>query len=145
MTYCTDIDLLEYRPNILSLGVLEWSNQRENAYSMINRTLESKWYRQAAIELNVDYLEISFDPTLVEAGTLTRLECFKTLELIYMYLKKDSQQSDGFARLEQEFRQRYNEELTTVLGVGLTYDWDQSGDITYDERFITSPRRLHRA
>lgn len=145
MTYCIDLDLLTYRPNILSLGVADWQTQRENAYSIINRTLESKWYRQAAVEIGVDYLEVAFDPTLIESGTLTRLECFKTLELIYMYLKKDSQQSDGFERLEEQFRKRYNEELDLILSIGITYDWDKSGSITSDEKYISSPRRLHRA
>lgn len=145
MSYCTDIDLLTYRPNILSLGVEDWENQREYAYEIINRVIESRWYRQAAEELNVDYLEVVFNPELVEEGYLTRLECFKALELIYMYLKKDSQESDGFARLEKEFRNRYNEELDIILAMGITYDWDQSGAISYDERFITSPRRIHKA
>lgn len=145
MTYCSDINLLEYRPNILSLGVSDWQSQRENAYTIINRHLEAKWYRQAAGELNVDYLEVTFDPDLIEEGSLTRLECYKALELIYMYLKKDAQQADGFSRLEEEFRQRYNEELTTLLAVGINYDWDSSGVISSDEKYITSPRRLHRA
>lgn len=145
MTYCTDVDLLTYRPNILSLGVDNWEDQRENAYAIINRTLESRWYRGAAEELSVDYLEVLFDPTLIQEGTLTRLECYKTLELAYMYLKKDSQQSDGFDRLEEQFRKRYGEELDLVLATGITYDWDQSGSITSDERYISTPRRQHRA
>lgn len=145
MSYCTDIDLLTYRPNILSLGVDNWENQREYAYEIINRVIEARWYRQAAEELNVDYLEVTFDPDLIEEGYLTRLECFKALELIYMYLKKDAQESDGFARLEEEFRKRYNEELDIILAMGITYDWDQSGAISYDERYISVSRRLHKA
>lgn len=145
MTYSTDIDLLTYRPNILSLGVDDWESQRSNAYNIINRVLEARWYRAAAEELNVDYLEVTFDPTLIEEGSLTRLECYKALELAYMYLKKDAQQADGFSRLEEEFRQRYNEELNSVLAVGINYDWDSSGAISSDEKYITSPRRLHRA
>lgn len=145
MTYCNDIDLLTYRQNILSLGVSDWQEQREQAYLIINRVIEAKWYRAAAESFSIDYTEVVFNPDLIETGSLTRLECFKTLELAYMYLKKDSQESDGFARLEEEFRTRYNEELSSILAVGINYDWDSSGAISSDERYITTSRRQHKA
>lgn len=145
MTYCTDEDLVSYRPNILNLGVANWNSQRTVAYEIINRVLEARWYRAAAEEQSVDWRTTLFDPTLVETNLLKRLEVFKALELAYMYLKKDSQDADGFARLENDFRARYNEELDSILSIGISYDWDKSGTITDTEKYIVSSRRQHRS
>lgn len=145
MTYCTDADLVKYRPNILQLGVESWEEQREEAYKVINRVLETRWFRKVAPEMGFDILLTSFDPDLVKENNLTRLEIFKTLELIYMYLKKDSPEADGFERNEKAFRERYNEELEMVLSIGVEYDWDASGTVEQDERYIYQPRRLVQA
>ena len=152
MTYCTDADMASYRPNIMDLGKEDWEDQREEAFSMINRVIEARWYRKVAQEMGisfsnilVDTSHIPFDPDKVKTGFLTRLEAFKALELAYMFLKKDSPQSDGFERNEKTFRDRYNEELELILSIGVEYDWDDSGEVEQDERYIRQPRRLVRS
>lgn len=143
-TYSTDSDLVKYRPNILSLGVNSWENQREEAFSMINRLIRARWYRIVAVEMGYDPNITLFNHEYIRDGTLTRLEVFKTLELAYMYLKKDSPEGDGFERNEKEFRKRFNEELEIVLSVGIDYDWSASGSFDDDELYLKAPRRLIR-
>lgn len=148
MTYCIDTDLLKYRPDILSLGVDSWTVQREEAFSIINRFISSRWYKFTAPEMGCDPSLNLFDSTKIGSESLTslkRLECFKTLELAYMYLKKDFPEPDGFERNEKAFRQRYNEELESIMAEGIDYDWTGSGTIESEEKAVRYSRRLVRA
>jgi hypothetical protein len=143
-TYCTDADLVALRPNILGLGVDSWSDEREKAYSTINRIVEARWYKKAAVELGYDPKLTSFDPSLVEEDSLKDLEVYKALELAYLHLMKGSSEEDGFERLAKKFRGFYNEELETVLAVGISYDFSGNGVFDADETLIQAPRRLGR-
>lgn len=145
MTYCIDNDLLTYRSNILELGVADWSTQRTEAYSMINRMLVARWYNQVAPTQGIDPTLVVFDPAKVEEGSLKRLECFKTLEFAYMILMKDSPEADGFERNMSLFSKLFNTEFDVVIGLGLSYDWDDDGIIDDEERAQRAPRRLRRA
>ena len=144
MTYCTDSDLVKYRPNIMDLGMDSWESQREEAYELINRIIQARWYRKVAPEMGYDPNVTLFDPTQIRTGTLTRLESFKTLELAYMILMKDLKEADGFERNMKTFRDRYNEELELILAVGIDYDWSDSDSFDDDELYLRAPRRLVR-
>lgn len=145
MTYCEDDDLLTYRSNILDFGVADWKTQREEAFDVINRMLVARWYNQVAITQGVDPTLVLFDPTKVKEGELKRLECFKTLEFAYMILMKDSPEADGYERNMTLFANQFGNEFDTILGMGLSYDWDDSGDISETELNQMAPRRLTRA
>lgn len=145
MTYCEDDDLLVYRSNILSLGVSSWETQRNEAFDIINRKLVARWYNQVAPKMGVDPVTTAFDPTKVEEGSLKRLECFKTLEFAYMILMKDSPDPDGFERNMSLFAKLFGDEFDSVVGMGVSYDWDASGAVNDDEAKIRAPRRLLRA
>ncbi|MDA3788080.1 MAG: hypothetical protein PF503_06260 [Desulfobacula sp.] len=144
MTYCVDTDLLTYRSNILSLGVDSWEIQREQAYSVINRMLVARWYNQAAKTQGLDPYLTFFVPDQVEEGFLTRLESFKTLEFAYMILMKDSPEADGFERNMNLFARQFGIEFDSVIGMGVSYDWDASGSVDSDEVRIRAPRTLLR-
>ena len=146
MAYSIDADLVKIKSNILDLGVSSWSDQQTEAEAIIDRTLENKWYKIVAGDYNVDYRETAFNKDLLlDAETqLTRLSCYKTFELAYLYLQKDTEQPDGFERQRQVFAALYLEELEHVLSLGLNYDWDGSGGLTYDEKYTRTRRVLQR-
>jgi len=145
--YCTNADLAEVRPKILSLGVADWATQIAEATSIINRALEVRWYRQACKEYALDYREYQFDADLLlNASTqLNRLGVYKTLQLAYIYLAKDSPDADAFERQANTFAKLYSTELADVLAQGLDYDWDESGALYYTEKRMSSLRRTRRA
>jgi hypothetical protein len=143
-TYCKDADLKKYRPNIMDLGVESWADQREEAYETINRVINKRWYMRVAPEMGYDPTLHQFAPDSVANDNLKRLECFKTLELAYMFLKKDGPEADGFERNESSFRRRYNEELEMLLAVGIDYDWSGDDTVGDDEVYLRAPRRLIR-
>lgn len=144
--YSSDADLVEVRPNILQLGVASWDTQAEEAFRLINRTLIAKWYKDVALEREIDdWRTTTFDPEKVDADQVKKLSVYKTLELSYMYLMKDSPNPDGFERQADFFRDRYNEELNIILALGVNYDWDEDDTIQDDEKYEPRIRRLVRA
>lgn len=143
--YCEDADLINIRPNILELGVASWDTQSIDAFDIINRTLIAKWYKNVALEHDIiDWRTTPFDPDKVDEEQVKRMACYKTLELAYMHLMKDSSTADGFERETDFFRDRYNEELTIILGLGVNYDWDADDTISDDEKYEPQIRRLVR-
>jgi hypothetical protein len=58
---------------------------------------------------------------------------------------KPGPEPDGYARLMEHFKSRFDDELQSILALGLDYDWDESGTIDEDERIIMKKRRLRRA
>lgn len=146
MTYCTDQDLLKYRSNILQLGITDWAEQRQESYTEINRLINVRWYRKAAVQFGLDPVLTEFNPALVANDSLKRLECYKTLEFAYMLLMKDSPEADGFERNMDLFSKKYGEELNTIVTtVGVDYDWNADDEVTIDETVILAPRRLYKS
>lgn len=147
MAYSTDSDLVAIRPNILELGQAAWDTDPDmhaKAAEKINRTLVRRWYKSAASEHSLDWRDTEFDASLVEDGVLLDLSSYKTLELIYLYLMKDSPEPDGFEREMHLFRKLYNQELEEILASGIGYDWDGSGEVLDTEKYMRVPRRLKR-
>lgn len=143
--YSTDDDLVKIRPNILDLGVAEWEEQHLEAFSIINRALISRWYKSSSAEHGIDWWLTEFDPDGIQVSQLVRLSCYKTLELAYTYLTKDTPEADGFDRHRKLFAEKYAQEFNEVLAIGISYDWDADDDIDDEEVYFTSPRRLYKA
>lgn len=144
--YCTEDDLIKIRPNIMGLGVDDWSDQIEEAGNIIDRAIETFWYRRIAEENDINWRETTFDRNLLLSAStqLTRLGSYKTLERCYMFLAKDSKEPDAFERQRELFKKMYDDELSDVLDAGVDYDWDESGAIVAGENIIPQVRRLVR-
>ena len=118
----------------------------EEAEDIINRTIDSQWYRNNALNYSVDWRSTPFDSTLLlNADTqLRRLATYKSLQLIYLYLMKESKDPDPFERQKDTFKRLYQDELNDVLKAGLDYDWNETGSLDSSERFLPSIRRLYK-
>jgi|WetSurMetagenome_2_1015567.scaffolds.fasta_scaffold237998_1 hypothetical protein len=149
MPYCALDDLVKIRPNVQTLGVTDSQIEDfiDETDSIVERAIESRWYRDVAHSYGLDPRETLFDPSLLLNADpeLTRLACYKTLELFYTFVTKDTPEEDGFERQRKLFAKKYNDELEEVLAAGLSYDWDESGDIDEDEeRQIDEDDRIYR-
>lgn len=145
--YSEDLDLISIRPDILNLGVEEWSEKHDAAKIIIDRAIDRKWYRSIALDNNVDYRDVPFDSDYLgnSGEQLKTLSCYKTLELIYLNLQKNTPEDDGFERQRKLFKGLYEDEFSDVVDSGLDYDWNRSGDIVLDEQLQTKKRRVRRA
>lgn len=146
MPYSTDEDLTKIRPKILDYGVVAWDNQRNEAEAVIDRILEHQWYRHEASHLGVNWREYPFDAALMLNADvqLKTLSCYKTLELVYLYLMKDAPEPDAFERQHGLFKKLFADELRAVLANGVDYDWDESGELASVEKIRPVQRRLQR-
>jgi len=142
--YSIDDDIVKIRPNILGLGVSDWEEKHQKAFAIINRTLIARWYMTVADDNDIDWRTTEFDPGKIDVTQVNDLSCYKTLELCYMHLMKDAPEPDGFERQSDMFRKRYNEELREILALGLNYDWDEDDEISAEEKYQPSQRRLVR-
>lgn len=147
MAYSVDGDLIKIRPNILELGVAEWAAKHDEAFLLINRALIYKWYKTVAYGMGItDWRATEFDPELLDQEQVNRLSCYKTLELIYLFLMKDSPEPDGFEREMKTFRGLYNDEFKELLAIGISYDWDGDDEIeSPNEKYIPNRRELVRS
>jgi len=143
--YCSEDDLVKIRPDIMDLGVSDWSDQIEEAGSIIDRAIDVGWYRAIAENNYIDWRTTSFDrELLLNLDTqLKRLGSYKTLELAFLFLKKYSSE-DAFEEERKVFRTMYQDELNEVLTSGFDYDWDEDDEIDVGENVIPQVRRLVR-
>ena len=144
--YCANADLVKIRPDILSLGVTDWADQITEAGLIIDRAMESRWYRSVAKEYNIDPRATPFERDLLLTSTeqLTRLGSYKTLELAYLFLMKN-RADDAFEKERDLFRKMYRDELEEVLITGVDYDWDEDDEIASSEKNQPQIRWLMRA
>lgn len=141
-----DRHLRKVRPDIFSFGVESFKDQKDEAEDIVNRALDARWYRRVAQDSGLDYQTTPFDKTLMlNASTqLWRVYTYKALELIYMYLMKNTPNGDAFDRQREMFMKLYKEELSEVLTAGIDYDFSGDDSIDAGENAIPSVRRLVR-
>ena len=141
--YSTDGDLVYLRPNILNNGQADFAWAHNQAYEIINRTIEAEWWISVAPLHNINTAETAFDITKLDATQLKTLSVYKALSLIYTSLAKDIPTEDGPYQWHAHFREQYDEELSRLMKTGFNYDWEADG-ITAIDKFQPSTRRLLR-
>lgn len=147
LPYSDDDDLISRRPNITNLGIAEWQLSHYKARDIVNRDIESGWYRKACESNNVDFRLTLFVPArmLNWSVQIKDLSVFKTLELVYEYLAKDVTE-DVFLSLSNKYAKKYEDELKRVIKAGIDYDWDADTFIDTEEKsYQRLTRRLSRA
>ena len=142
--YSNDDNLLEIRPDILDYNVDDWEHLHTRAKNRIDKVLESSWYQEAAADRGVDIEDTPFDADLLETTQLKYWSCYLTLSYIFEFLMKPSEEPDAFERLRDHYRKLVEEEQTTILAIGVEYDWDDDGEIDETERLTPDKRRLRR-
>jgi len=144
VAYSSDVDLINVKRDILSLGVGSWLEQHDEAQLLIDRDLEVSWFLGAAKERQTsDTITYQFNSALLEPTQLKRLSIYKTLELAYLFLAHEYE-SDPFRIEVDTFKQRYNDELLSLLAVGVKYDWNEDATYSVSETQRRSPRLLRR-
>jgi hypothetical protein len=140
-----DDDLIAVRSEIFNYGETDFEDQMQESEDMVIRALDARWYRSNAENFSLDWREDPFQTDLMLDVTEVKRVCvYKSLQLIYLLLAKEMAEPDGFERNSATFKKLYAEEMNEVLTAGISYDWDESGDETYDETKIPAVRRLYR-
>jgi len=143
--YCSEDDLVKIRPDIMNLGVADWTDQIVEAGIIIDRSLDTDWYRSIAENNDLDWRTSPFDRDLLLSIStqLKRLGCYKTLELAFLFLTKPMVE-DVFEQGRKVFHKMYMDELNQALISGFDYDWDEDASIAAGEKTLPQVRRLVR-
>jgi hypothetical protein len=138
-------DIIKVRPDIVKYGVTDFTEQMKESELKVFRSVDARWYRPLATNYSIDWRADPFDPQLLGTPSqLTACAVYKSLQLIYIYLQKDSPEPDGFERNSKNFQKLYENELAETLIAGIDYDWDKDDEISSSESINTRVRRLYR-
>ena len=140
-------DLVDVRSEILKYGVSDYTIQMEESERIVNRALDSRWYRSNAENYGIDWRETPFDTDKMLASSIEQIKracVYKSLQLVYLLLAKESPEPDGFERNSETFKKLYADEINEVLTAGIDYDWDEDDEIASSEADIPQVRRLYR-
>ena len=112
--------------------------QIEEAELIVARIVEHKWFSK----VNTMFIPpLTFDASkLLNPLDTKRAKVYKALELAYLRLSRGANDESFYLKME-EYRKRYNDEVTIMLTGGISYDFNGSGDLQQKEIGVRSRRR----
>lgn len=137
MAFSTDADLTDIIPDILTLGITQFTDEHPKAQSDIEREIRNRWWEKRGIsgELNPNYLTDS---------QWTRAAVYLVLWKYALPQLTNWVDGDRFQNMIDFYKSRYAEELEAVFQDGVEYDDDNSGTIEEDEKTPINHGRLVR-
>ena len=137
-------DLQDYQPDILGYGIADFDTQLQFAEDDVIRQVREEWwerYRHTVRYKDITKVtSIEMDKTKLVASQFKRAVLYKALsDYIFPILTKwkDPQGGDGADAFQVQldfYRQKYNEEFQAILRDGVSYDENNSGTISVDEK-----------
>jgi len=137
MAFSTDADLTDIIPDILTLGITQFTDEHPKAQSDIEREIRNRWWEKRGIsgELNPNYLTDS---------QWTRTAVYLVLWKYALPQLTNWVDGDRFQNMIGFYKSRYAEELEAVFQDGVEYDDDNNGTIDEDEKTPINHGRLVR-
>ena len=137
MAFSTDSDLAEIVPDILSLGILSFTDEHAKAQLDIEREIRNRWWEKRGIsgELNT---------SLLTEAQWTRSAVYLVLWKYALPQLTNWVDGDRFQNMIDFYKSRYGEELEAILRDGVEYDFDDDSTIQVDEKQPFHTRRLVR-
>lgn len=144
--YCADADLRAECPDLYTGGIDDFDTQIIEAGKMLDRELESSWYRKEAEDRELDWRADRFDRAdlLNVATQLKRAAVYLSIHLGAKRLTTWTPDGDKWGKMLEYYHDRYRAELEAALAFGIDYDWDDSAAIDDEERWGRFPRELAR-
>jgi len=124
---CVDADVLEIEPTWV-----DWGAYRSDAIILAKRKIENRLrYRFRALQVTIgdatDVLDLIDNPEVLKDSA-----CYMTLFLCANANKISSE--DIWATRAKDYRLDFEEEWSQAVAM-LKVDWDESGDISDDEKY----------
>lgn len=147
--FATDADLLEYEPQIKEFGIQDFGDLHQKTYDDIIRLLNIRWWpttRYGRLDISV----ITGSNTKLEEGKLQgsqfeRAAVYHVLShYIYPKLSTFDPAGDVFREKMSYYKNKFEEEFSLILQVGVAYDLDSSGTFTDSEKKPYYHNRLQR-
>jgi len=137
MAYSKDSDLLDYQPDILSLGIDIFVEEHEKAKADIIRELRAKWWNKKNTDKDLD-------PTLLTDSQFKVASIYLVLWKYALPQLTNWVEGDRFLEMIKFYKSRYGEEMADILASGVEYDADEDGVVTKSEKVSIGAGRLTR-
>jgi hypothetical protein len=137
MAFSTDANLVDLIPDILSLGITQFTDEHPKAQSDIERELRIKWWPKKGIAGEMDNTKLT-------DAQFTRCASYLVLWSYALPQLTNWVNDDRFMHMITFYRARYGEELDAILKDGVEYDTDGDSTVQDDEKIATDASRLDR-
>jgi len=137
MAFSTDANLVDLIPDILLLGITQFTDEHAKAQSDIERELRIKWWPKRGIAGEMDNTKLT-------DAQFTRCASYLVLWRYALPQLTNWVDGDRFTNMIDFYRARYGEELESILNDGVEYDADGDGSIDDGEKLATDANRLDR-
>jgi hypothetical protein len=141
MAMSTDSDLMVYQPEILQYGIDEFTSEHAKAEADILRKVRDEWWPKAP------YTGTELDSTRLTESQFTRCAVYRVLsEYALPQLTKWNAEGDEdkFQVMMKHYKNKYEEEFTSILRDGIEYDANADNVIQDTEKRVIHTRRLAR-
>ena len=137
MAFSTDSDLTAIIPDILSLGISDFSAEHAKAEADIKREIRHRFWPRTNYGGEMD-------ETLLTDSQWTRANAYLVIWKYAMPQLTNWVEGDRFREMQSFYRDLYNQELEAVFSDGVEYDYNEDGTVEESERNITIVNRLTR-
>lgn len=137
MAFSTDSDLTAIQPDILSLGISDFSAEHAKAEADIKREIRSKWWPRTGYKGEMD-------DTLLTDSQWTRANAYLVLWKYALPQLTNWVAEDRFRQMIDFYRDLHNQEMESVFQDGVEYDFNEDGTIQNSEKDLTFTGRLTR-
>lgn len=137
MAFSTDSDLTAIIPDILNLGISDFSSEHAKAESDIKREIRHRFWPRTNYGGEMD-------DTLLTDTQWTRANAYLVIWKYAMPQLTNWVEGDRFREMQAFYRDLYNQELEAVFADGVEYDYNEDGTVSESEKDIRSSQRLTR-
>lgn len=137
MAFSSDSDLTAIQPDILSLGISDFSAEHAKAEADIKREIRAKWWSRTGRTGEMVAAQLT-DSQWTKANAYLVLWKYALPQLTNWV------DGDRFREMISFYRDMYNQELNAVFADGVEYDLDDDGTISDGEKDLYVTTRLTR-
>lgn len=137
MAFSTDSDLTAIVPDILSLGISDFSDEHARAEADIKREIRRKWWPRTNYKGEMN-------DTLLTDSQWTRANVYLVLWKYALPQLTNWVEGDRFREMIDFYRDLHSQEMESVFNDGVEYDADEDGTVQNDEKDLFVAGRLTR-
>lgn len=137
MAFSSDSDLTAIVPDILSLGISDFSDEHARAEADIKREIRRKWWPRTNYKGEMN-------DTLLTDSQWTRANVYLVLWKYALPQLTNWVEGDRFREMIDFYRDLHSQEMESVFNDGVEYDADEDGTVQNDEKDLFVAGRLTR-
>ena len=137
MAFSTDSDLTAIQPDILTLGISDFSAEHAKAEADIKREIRRRYWSRTGFGGEMD-------DTLLTDAQWTRANAYLVFWKYALPQLSNWVGDDRFLQMIQFYKDLYHQEMEDVFADGVEYDYNNDGTVDEGEKDLRITGRLNR-